>query len=138
MTEPASDFGSTRARLCLIVPCHNEAQRLDSAKFREFLEKPFGLLCFLSMTVVPTIQSRFSRGYAAASKIPHTYYEVSTTNGGKAEAVRRGILYGLDDLKIRKIGSLGCGFGNAAHIRIRVSGGLTGEIGDRDDIRRAR
>jgi dolichyl-phosphate beta-glucosyltransferase len=103
MTEPASDMGAHAHRLCLIVPCYNEARRLDSAKFREFLEKHIRtFLLFVddgSSDNTVEVLSRLCAGFENSAHIMR-----SERNRGKAEAVRRGILYGLDNLDPEIIG----------------------------------
>jgi glycosyltransferase involved in cell wall biosynthesis len=97
MTEAASGSAAPAQKLCLIVPCYNEARRLDTAKFREFLQTQTPtLLLFVddgsSDDTVPVL-TRICSGFEHATHILRT-----EQNRGKAEAVRQGILCALDNL----------------------------------------
>src|SRR5436190_21772860 len=77
------------ARVALVVPCYNEANRLDTAAFKNF-RLPSDTLEFVfvndgsSDNTLQVIQS-----------LPGTVVNLER-NSGKAEAVRRGILAALD------------------------------------------
>lgn len=75
---------------CLIIPCYNEAERLDLAAFESFIsaEKEFAI-CFVddgstddTVNLIETLQARYST----------TIFLVKLKkNNGKAEAVRAGV-----------------------------------------------
>lgn len=84
----------TRLRTCLIVPCYNEALRLNVEEFRSFLAATdFVRILFVddgSRDATAGILEQLCTGLedrAAVLRNPR--------NGGKAEAVRTGILYAL-------------------------------------------
>ncbi|MBC7843119.1 MAG: glycosyltransferase [Gemmatimonadaceae bacterium] len=84
MTPPAS--------LTLVVPCYNEARRLDSAAFHSALQQFAWLrLCFVNDGSTDASASLLED---LQSKAP-TRIDVITLprNGGKAEAVRAGLLH---------------------------------------------
>ncbi len=88
---------SDLAGVCLIVPCYNEADRLDVASFRSFLAAGAGAhILFVddgSRDGTVKVLERVREGYeGSASILP------CATNGGKAEAVRLGILHALSRL----------------------------------------
>ncbi|HYC00264.1 MAG TPA: glycosyltransferase [Candidatus Limnocylindrales bacterium] len=76
--------------LTLVVPCHNEEQRLDLAAFHQFLDdRPWSRLCFVddgSSDRTHSVLARFceqSHGRADSIRLPQ--------NRGKAGAVREGM-----------------------------------------------
>lgn len=81
--------------ICLIVPCYNEANRLDSASFRSFLAERSGVhLLFVddgsrdqTLKVLEEVRSGNDDAVSILSL---------SKNGGKAAAVRAGILHALD------------------------------------------
>lgn len=88
---------STNASSCisLVIPCYNEARRLDTNSFRAFLASDTNTrLLFVddgSRDGTASVLSELCRGYehnAGILRLDH--------NRGKAEAVRRGILYALE------------------------------------------
>jgi glycosyltransferase involved in cell wall biosynthesis len=78
----------------LVVPCYNEATRLDTAAFEHFLkEHPDCSIAFVNdgstdgtLGVLKDLQSRLPQQVSVVD-LPH--------NGGKAEAVRQGLLHAL-------------------------------------------
>jgi dolichyl-phosphate beta-glucosyltransferase len=82
----------------LIVPCYNEAKRLDVASFRSFLAQRAGAhLLFvddgsrdLTLELLESVRSGYED---SVSILP------CPRNGGKAEAVRIGMLHALDHFK---------------------------------------
>jgi glycosyltransferase involved in cell wall biosynthesis len=97
MTEPASGLGGSSHKLCLVVPCYNEARRLDTTKFREFLQTQTPtLLLFVddgSSDDTVEVLTRLCSGFEHSTHILRSEH-----NRGKSEAVRQGILYALDNL----------------------------------------
>ena len=82
-------------RLCVVVPCYNEEERLDVATFEQYLAThPEVSLCFVNdgssdktQAIIEAIAKRFAN--ALAVDLPQ--------NAGKAAAVRQGYLSLLDD-----------------------------------------
>ncbi len=103
MTEPAPNLGAFAHKLCLVVPCYNEAGRLDITRFREFLQtRTPTVLLFVddgSSDKTFEILGRVCSGFEDSTHILR-----SERNRGKAEAVRQGILYALDKLSPRIVG----------------------------------
>ena len=97
MTEAASGLGAHVHKLCLVVPCYNEARRLNTAEFREFLRTQIqAFLLFVddgSSDDTVEVLTRLCTGFEGSAQILR-----GEQNRGKAEAVRRGILYCLDNL----------------------------------------
>ncbi len=89
--------------VCLVVPCYNEASRLDVESFREFIA---GNSCVRVLFVddgssdsTLEVLHQLQRGYEEQTTIL-----ASTPNRGKAEAVRLGILHALDRFKPNIVG----------------------------------
>ena len=78
--------------LCIIIPCYNEEQRLPVSEFEAFLSKNSEtIFCFVNdgsvdntQTILLKLKQKFDKNVAIVS------YK---NNVGKAEAVRKGILY---------------------------------------------
>lgn len=91
------------SRVCLVVPCYNEAQRLDVGSFRQFLSKSEDVrLIFVddgsydgTYQVLETVRAGFEE------KLDILRGE---RNRGKAEAVRLGILRALDEFRPEIVG----------------------------------
>ncbi len=89
--------------VCLIVPCYNEAHRLDVASFRSFLAEHTGAhLIFVddgsrdgTLQVLETVCA----GHEDSASI----FSCSE-NSGKAEAVRVGVLHALDQFNPAFVG----------------------------------
>lgn len=81
-------------RTLIVVPCYNEAQRLDRAAFEEFLKHTSDVgLCFVddgSTDDTFNVLTDLARAYDAV-----TVHRLAR-NAGKAEAVRQGILRELE------------------------------------------
>lgn len=81
--------------LALVVPCYNEAERLDARRFTEFASaSPEVRLVFVddgSTDATATVLERVRA--AVPDRVAVLRLEA---NGGKAEAVRRGVLHALD------------------------------------------
>jgi len=93
----------TDGSLCLVVPCYNEARRLDIASFKRFLETETGtLLLFVddgSTDDTLGVLTRLCAGFDASAQVLHLPH-----NQGKAEAVRYGISLALDRFAPRIVG----------------------------------
>ncbi len=89
--------------VCLIVPCYNEANRLDLASFRAFLAEGTGVhLLFVddgsrdrTVEVLETLRAGYE-DTAAILSCPE--------NQGKAGAVRLGVLHALDQFQPAFVG----------------------------------
>src|SRR6185437_7954398 len=95
INEPAAADPSCRHSVCLVVPCYNEAARLDVENFRAFMA---GNACVHLLFVddgsrdnTLEVLARLQRGLEQRSTILP-----GKPNRGKAEAVRLGILHVLD------------------------------------------
>jgi dolichyl-phosphate beta-glucosyltransferase len=89
--------------IALVVPCYNEAARLNIQEFRIFAaQTPDVHLLFVDDgsrdKTLAVLESVRAGNEAVVSILP------CPVNGGKAEAVRRGILYTLDHLAPRIVG----------------------------------
>ncbi|MCB0483998.1 MAG: glycosyltransferase [Flavobacteriales bacterium] len=80
-------------RVWLVIPCFNEALRLRPGKFKEFAAKyPNTYLCFVDDGSTDNTLALLQD--LARNKDQLTVLHMPV-NGGKGEAVRQGILYGL-------------------------------------------
>ncbi len=89
--------------LVLVVPCYNEAARLDIQAFRDFAADNSGIqLLFVDDgsrdKTLEILESVRSGNEQNVNILP------CPVNGGKGEAVRRGILHALDQLSPRIVG----------------------------------
>ncbi|HEX7361189.1 MAG TPA: glycosyltransferase [Bryobacteraceae bacterium] len=81
-------------RALVVVPCYNEAKRLDAARFREwFVREPPAHLLFVD-------DGSTDRTFAVLQDLCRGYDEQASVlrlarNAGKAEAVRAGVLHAL-------------------------------------------
>jgi dolichyl-phosphate beta-glucosyltransferase len=84
--------------VCLVVPCYNEADRLDVASFRSFLAERTGVyILFVDDGSRDQTLERLENvraGYEDSASIL-----LRPINEGKAEAVRVGMLHALDRLQ---------------------------------------
>src|SRR6478735_11068728 len=80
--------------LTVVVPCYNEAERLNGAPLLAFLDdRPEARLVFVNDGSTDATAERLA---ALAAERPARISVVSLTpNGGKAEAVRQGMLAAL-------------------------------------------
>ncbi len=89
--------------LCLIVPCYNEARRLEVAQFREFLNaRTDTLLLFAddgSRDETVAVLGKICQGFESS-----TYILRNRQNQGKAEVVRQGIVYALEHFDAAIVG----------------------------------
>jgi dolichyl-phosphate beta-glucosyltransferase len=97
--------GSHGASPCvsLIVPCHNEARRLNTASFRDFLAADTSTRILLvddgSQDGTYAVLEQICQGYECRSAILRC-----EQNRGKAEAVRHGINYALETWSAALVG----------------------------------
>ena len=79
-------------KICIIIPCYNEAQRLELEVFREFVGKEERFdFCFVNDGSQDNTSEVLRRAVALE---PNRFLLVDNAdNRGKAEAVRSGILY---------------------------------------------
>jgi dolichyl-phosphate beta-glucosyltransferase len=90
-------------RICLIVPCYNEAQRLNVEAFRRFLARSTAThILFVddgsydnTVTLLDTLSGEFP-GQASVLRRP--------ANQGKAETVRSGMVHALENLRPEIVG----------------------------------
>lgn len=78
-------------RICLVIPCYNEAQRLPKERFLEALEQDPGLSLCLVNDGSSDGTSALISGMAQQKPERITVMELGQ-NSGKAEAVRQGML----------------------------------------------
>lgn len=91
------------SKVSIVIPCYNEARRLNVAAFREFLSRePDRRLLFVddgsrdrTLQMLRDVTSGFERSAVVLS---------CGWNRGKAEAVRLGILHALDQFQPQSVG----------------------------------
>jgi dolichyl-phosphate beta-glucosyltransferase len=80
--------------LCLVIPCFNEARRLDARALAAFVDGTGASLCFVndgSRDATGVMLDELAAARAGAITVLHL-----PSNAGKAEAVRRGMLHALE------------------------------------------
>lgn len=89
--------------VCLVIPCYNEAARLNLHAFRAFLATTSGTrLLFVddgSSDATHTVLEQLCQGYEHRTEILR-----HKQNHGKAEAVRRGIIHAVDTYEAQSVG----------------------------------
>ncbi len=94
MVEPALPAAPAADRVALVVPCYDEAERLDAAAFREFARgRPWLRFVFVddgSRDGTRGVLAGLARDAPGVCEIV-----VLERNRGKAEAVRAGVLHAL-------------------------------------------
>ncbi len=93
----------TERRLCLVVPCYNEAARLNVPAFRDFLQNETHTRVLFVDDGSTDQTSRVLRDLQAGLE-NRVEILVCVKNGGKAEAVRLGILHAIDHLSPEFVG----------------------------------
>lgn len=98
--EPSAALGRPAAELSalrptVVVPCYNEAARLDTEGFRRFLRTPGVRLVFVDDGSTDETAGVLERFVGAIG--PRARFLQLASNVGKAEAVRRGMLAALED-----------------------------------------
>src|SRR5450755_2330812 len=100
---PVDQPGEDAASLCLVIPCYNEARRLDVESFRAFLDtSPDVQFLFIddgSRDSTVEVLESLCAGFESRAAILRCQ-----VNGGKAEAVRRGMLHALDHSQAKFFG----------------------------------
>lgn len=87
----SEELKSAPKTLALVVPCYNEANRLNAAAFLKAVEDyPWLSVCFVDDGSTDATAETLSRLTAYAPAFHALYLE---RNSGKAEAVRRGVNY---------------------------------------------
>ncbi len=90
------EFSPSTARCMVIVPCYNEAQRLRIDAFTDFLENPRSRATQLLFVNDGSRDSTLSILHALRSRFPDRIRVLDKQpNGGKAEAVRHGMLHAI-------------------------------------------
>jgi dolichyl-phosphate beta-glucosyltransferase len=88
---------------CIVIPCYNEARRLDLAKFRQFLSTQRSIrLIFVddgSRDHTVQILKELCSGFEQS-----TYILAQKRNSGKGEAVRAGLMHALGETDIESVG----------------------------------
>ncbi|MEK6152177.1 response regulator [Flavobacteriaceae bacterium 3-367] len=108
-TKPTLIKGEARMlqKRCVgvVIPCYNEAERLSTEVFREFVRKHLGYhLCFVndgSTDNTLQVLEELRKGHEGTISVYNC-----AKNGGKAEAVRQGILHLAKDTQLDCIGYL--------------------------------
>ena len=84
------------ASICIIVPCYNEALRLDARQFLQFASAH--PRCHLLMVNDGSRDSTIDVILDLKDRMPHRFDVLDLeTNVGKAEAVRQGLLQAIED-----------------------------------------
>lgn len=91
---PPKDTAPAQARAIIIIPCYNEAERLDQSKFLNYLQNhPDTGFVFVDDGSGDGTRLRLQE---MAAQAPHSIQVVNLEkNRGKAEAVRQGVLHAI-------------------------------------------
>ena len=98
-----NDPSRSSCRASIVVPCYNEAKRLNIAAFHEFLQRPESIrLVFVddgSSDATLDVLRRLCTGFESRTDILQC-----PLNVGKAEAVRRGLLHAIQHFDSEIVG----------------------------------
>lgn len=103
MIESCASPGEDLTPACVVVPCYNEARRLDTARFTQFISEASNVeLLFVddgsndgTLTVLEGLR------HACEDRVKILTLK---QNSGKAEAVRQGVLHAVDTFQPRVVG----------------------------------
>jgi len=91
------------SRVCLIVPCYNEADRLDTQAFHDYFAAHANVRFLFvndgSLDSTSTVLEELCAGYADRSAVLEC-----KSNAGKAEAVRKGVLHAIAQYDLDAVG----------------------------------
>lgn len=90
-------------RVCLIVPCYNEAARLDMQAFRDYLASHSGVR-FLFVDDGSSDDTAGVLKALCSGFEDRAAYLACKPNAGKAEAVRKGVLHALGTYELDSVG----------------------------------
>lgn len=91
-------------RVWLVVPCYNEAERLDGDAFASFRLPEGGPSLHVHFVDDGSQDATADVLASLCQKHPHLSSQSLPANAGKAEAVRQGVLRGLDEDDVAYIG----------------------------------
>ncbi len=96
-------YAAIPSRVCLVVPCYNEASRLDTRTFRNYFaahtKVRFLFVNDGSRDKTAEVLRELCAGYADRAALLDC-----PVNAGKAEAVRKGILHAMDQYDLDAVG----------------------------------
>jgi dolichyl-phosphate beta-glucosyltransferase len=102
-TGQHNESAPAHCRVSVIVPCYNEAKRLEISTFRRFLEGPDPVrIIFVddgSKDKTFEVLQQTCAGFESRAQIVRR-----PVNGGKAEAVRRGLLHAIEHFDQEVVG----------------------------------
>jgi dolichyl-phosphate beta-glucosyltransferase len=88
---------------CIVVPCYNEEKRLRGAEFVDFIQKNSNI-SFLFVNDGSTDKTLQVLESLCAGNDDRLHFLDIQPNGGKAEAVRRGLLKAIDKMRPGLVG----------------------------------
>src|ERR1700679_3325443 len=98
-------LGSVEAPIstCIVVPCYNEEKRLRGADFVDFIQQNSNI-SFLFVNDGSTDKTIQMLESLCAGNDDRLYFLDIQPKGGKAEAVRRGLLNAIDKMRPSFVG----------------------------------
>lgn len=114
-------------KLAIVVPCYNEGNRLPIQQFKSFTKcNKDILICLVNDGSKDNTQSVLTQ---LEEDHPNTITQISLhQNSGKAEAVRQGVLYCLENNHFDKIAYLDADLATSLEECVRVSNFVKNEI----------
>jgi dolichyl-phosphate beta-glucosyltransferase len=105
MMSMTQDLCSVEAPIstCIVVPCYNEEKRLCGANFVDFIQKNSNI-SFLFVNDGSTDKTIQMLESLCAGNDDRLHFLDIQPNGGKAEAVRRGLLNAIDKMRPSFVG----------------------------------
>ena len=113
--------------ICIVIPCYNEGNRLPISEFFSFMKEfPKNTICFVNDGSTDSTHELLKQIKSQQEKNVHILN--NTENVGKAESIRKGILYCNSRLNYSYIAYLDADLSTSLQECVRLSGYINKDI----------
>ena len=113
--------------ICFVIPCYNEGNRLPVNEFISFMKEfPDNTFCFVNDGSTDDTKELLIQIKSQNEESVHILYD--SENVGKAESIRKGILYSYNKLNYSYIAYLDADLSTSLHECVRLSGYINNGI----------